>query len=714
MPNIVETVFSSKDTGIVETIDKINTKLPEIVRSSQAAGAGIDTLELKMRRLAAIASNHNVEISKADYAALRSKGIPAIDAAIEKIQRATDAQRAQTRETERTAEANRKVEQAASRIRAQEARTAQIARESSPATRSTQFAAPEVAAASAYERTAQGFDKATQGAQRLNRGASELRQSLISLSGVPYPEAANQLSKLLSGSLAGTVAITAIAAIGAAVVSQINSIEEATEKAVKNIREAANFGVSGGFDQRRKDLEELRDVLRELEERRALGDTNPEAAINERLQKIVKVEPGFRKNDLINAIFGETIRTGAAASETELRIAIEKQEKIINDFSDKQREKLRTQQDFLDARRANINPRDTKGLIDIEREQKRIKDLQGRYGIDDLNPSKAAIDAREKDFEDFVNKHAQGSDKIFQVDAKVNEAAIRAIRSLRDEYDNNPYVSLFDRANQRLQDFQQQFKGLGQEIVSQFAKVNDQVLALEIFKLKLNQATQISDTLTERAKLEAGLGGQALRDAQTRNQADRAAILKEIEDKRGAGTLTGAQQDALLAKLNNVGTQGPLQRVQQESVDRQIAIANSALASAQTAEQKRLAIESGLGATRDIGNLTASQVDARAKFLDQSLAIQQDALREQREREDRLANSQERFASALENFSDQFGQSVGILSGATDQLKDGVNLNIKSDDGIEFDLGSVDPNASFHQGRIGNTRSSGSSLTENF
>lgn len=703
MGNLVETTFSSKDTGVVDTIDKINSKLPEIVRNSQSAGSGIDLLELKLRRLSAIAANHNIEISKTDYSALRTKGIAAIEEATEKIQKASEAQRTLTKETERTAEANGKVDAAVARIRAQEKRTAQIATESSLTNRAPQFAAPEVAASTALERTSQGFNKAADGANRLKKGASELSQSLISLSGVPYPEAANQLSKLLSGSLAGTVAIAAVAAIGAAVISKINDIEEATKKAVENIRAAANFGIGGGFSQRKKDIEELRDVLRELEERRALGDTNPEAAINERLQKIVKVAPGFRENDLINALFGETIKSGAVTNETELRIALEKSEKITDEFREKQRAKLKGQQESLDLRKERVSSADVKGLAEIEKEQKQIKDLQSRYDIENLNLSKTISTERNKDFQDFVDKQRQGSEKVAQADGKANEAALRSIRALRNEFQNDPFASFYDKAEDRLLDFQIQSKGLGDKIVSQFAEVNNRILALDIFKTKLSLSSQLSDTLVDQDTL-AVLGGRGRQQQigqektgfinnqfdnqleigrlQGRNIDDAEALWRRIqviqENLSGrtaseaieAATrgLTVDQLDqagvrnARIGALSDIGQfqqedfrrQQRIRQIEDESRERQIAIAEKALRTAESPEQRRLAIDFGLNATKDVGNLTTAQVESRARLLDQSLAIQQDVFKQQAERENARLATDNRQAAATETL-------VGIL-----------------------------------------------------
>jgi hypothetical protein len=117
---------------------------------------------------------------------------------------------------------------------------------------------------------------------------------------------------------------------------------------------------------------------------------------------------------------------------------------------------------------------------------------------------------------------------------------------------------------------------VGQDLVDAFEQANDRIKNLEIFKGKLSHFAQASDLQTERDKLSAGLGGQGIRDRATQIATDRAAIISEIEQRRGVGNLTGQQQYELVARLDKLSQQSPLERINRESIDRQIKIADEA------------------------------------------------------------------------------------------------------------------------------------------
>lgn len=735
MPNIVETVFSSRDTGVVETVEKINNKLPEIARTAAAAGAGIDTLELKLRRLAAIASNHNVEISKADYAALRSKGIPAIDAAIEKIQKATDAQRAQTRETERTAEANRKVEQAVARIRAQEARTAQIASQSSPTTRVGQFGAPDAAAASALERTTQGFGKATEGAQKLQRGAAELRQTLFSLSGVPYPEAANQLSKLLGGSLTGTLAIAGIAAIGAVAVSVSQQVREQAETDLKKIQSLANQGLTGGLERRNTELERLQQIAQAAREARVVGG-NPAALISSQLaQEVPENEIKKSAREIARvftaAIASEDIAKGFFGDPQKLIVGIKSQYELelrINAIL----QQRKTIEDALGITR--------KKQLDLARESRKVEENL----VDHINSVFGAYQKESQEAEK-ARKATEEQQRHAQAQAEISVASLRA------QLSDNPYEKFYLQASTAVEQFREQNRQASEETLDQGEKLIKQLERINVLRERLSRAGQLSETIADIDRLSA-LGGRSRQqqigqertgflNAQFDNQLEVARLLgRNISDSEAVWrrvqtiqeTLTGRTaaeaieaatrgltpqqldqaglRNARIGALEDVGRfqredfqrQQRIRQIEDQSRERQIAAAETALRSAQSPEQRRLAIEAGLSATKDIGNLTVPQIESRARLLEQSLSIQLDVERARQARELNLLNAQKENTLALV----QVGNRLAAVEGALGNFKEGaLTIRIDNESTAAVDTGTVAGTTPFR---------AGNSLSNNF
>lgn len=657
MPNIVETTFSSKDTGLVDTIEKISNKFPEIVRGTQAASAGVDLLELKLRRLSAIAANHNIEISKTDYSALRTKGIAAIDATIDKIQKATNAQRILTAETLNTAAANTKVDAAVARIREQQARTQVIGDESSLAVRTPQFAAPNVAAANAIENATRKIDAAT-AAQKRFHGATLVGSQLLRQFGVEGTRAIevliNQFSTMgvtlkdlfKSPTIGYTFLLAGVVAAGEAinhVFSQIRENAEASLKRAEDFARVSRLGIRGDSTQTANELQDLYKIKAEVQKFTSAG--------------LFAEVPQLLRDKGLGALTPEQLN---------IRIEQAKRRNAALGLDTRSEEEIKAAEKLNEAEKQRVETG---------------KDL----------------------FKSKIEQYNQ-EDKL----RKIEQQAIANVSQLRAALADNPYEKFYIEAKSKQEQFLEQFRSASPLIKQQGVDLIEQLRQVNVFRENLSRGFQISDTITERAKLDAGLGGENLRENADRVQAEKQKILDEISSRRGAGDLTGAQQYELLARLEKLNTSSPLQRITSEAIDRQIAIAEKALTASQSPEQKRLALEAGINATRDTGNLTSSQIDARAKFLDQILAIQQDVLSQQRQREDsrratdeKLANSADRLAKAI----DTFEQSAGILSSATNQIKDGVNLNIKSDEGLSVDLGSVNGTTPLQ---------SGTSLSNNF
>lgn len=262
-----------------------------------------------------------------------------------------------------------------------------------------------------------------------------------------------------------------------------------------------------------------------------------------------------------------------------------------------------------------------------------------------------------------------GAEKVRAEALKLTNDLLQTEREARDQIAqlgrelnaSNPFVTAFSAAEARAEQFEAKFAGVSDSIRAQFQKTNDEVLALDLFKGRLSVAGTLNDLLTEKAKLDAGLAGQAIRDKNTETAATRAAIEQEIFSRRQAGTLTGADQNALLDRFSATFRQSQADQIARDATDRAIATTRAALASATTAEQRYAALQFGLGATSNIANLTTDQAAARGGFVDQMISAQQDYLKSQMETQRRQAESIAAHVTAMDNHSKAMAAFAGAL-----------------------------------------------------
>lgn len=286
----------------------------------------------------------------------------------------------------------------------------------------------------------------------------------------------------------------------------------------------------------------------------------------------------------------------------------------------------------------------------------------------EIEAAKKAEEARKKQISDFneLNKlKLDQSNREFEVQErqrKLSEGAGIATKQLSQQFDaaSNPFVSIFDQAEIRLDQFKKQYGSLGTDIVAKFAEANDKLKTLDIFKVNLARTDRLNDLLTQQEQLRAGLGGAGRRaDAQSvaEQQAD---IIREIETRRAAFQLSPQDQLALLAKASALGKTDVARQLEDEARARQIISAQSALSQAQGPAQQQIALERLLQVTSDIGKLSPEQVDIRLKALEQRIAIEPAAEQAKQQREDRQIAAQEQFTEGLKRFTETLARGLGI------------------------------------------------------
>lgn len=350
--------------------------------------------------------------------------------------------------------------------------------------------------------------------------------------------------------------------------------------------------------------------------------------------------------------------------------------------------------------------------------------------------------------EDFQQR-ADQINKQYRDTQKTIDASIQATIQAQGESDRKrqalgvlgtatPHELTEDAARKRQLGFLDQQKKTLEETTQEANRLNAELLRFANFKLSLSLKSQVSDTITQIDTLGI-IGGRGRQqqigqektgflNSQFDNQLEVSRLLGRNIDNAEAlwrrvqtitENLTGRTaaeaieaatrglspeqldaagvRNARIGALQDVGRfqeedfrrQQRIRQIEDESRDRLLGASQAAYGQARTPEEKRIAIEAGLNAVRDSSSLSPSQVEAKARLLDQSLSIQLDVLRQQQARESRLEASQDKFTTALEKFAEKFGTSVGILGTATEQIKDGINLNVVTDSPSEtkVDLG---------------------------
>jgi hypothetical protein len=780
MPNIVETVFTSKDMGVVDTIEKINSKLPEIARAAQASGGPVDVLEAKLRRLAAVADLYGKNISQAKFDELRSKGIPAVDELTQKILKAADAQRRLTQETKATTDQQRQLDDAVNRIRAKEARDRLIGATSSYAPeRAPQFGNPETAARTALKRLATGYDEATVSAQKFHgvtligsqilrqfgvegaRGIEVVGRQLILLA--EEGKSVKEIFEVLNSSkLLGFTALAA-GALGTiqVVKSIVNDIRETAEFTLR-ITEQANrvnfIGRQGGQSQVDSDLKKLEQAKKDF--LFFIGQNNLQRA-----EEILRTQVGAgggeeeiqraraKADALYNrrgnfggslaatvltgglALFSESTRrgiSGEGASNEEIRQAYAEVAKLQGDFhspellDQKLKEVAKTYSDFQlslykSGDRTNIFDTTRESLRTLAAETGHTKDLddfiaklvqagqEGKLGFDSVTQAVRV-------FKDGLESAHEAQQRVTKLNETLNKEFARenqrldkeeqqrhykeqgqiAVDTLRVALSDNPFDKFYNQAKVASEQFHEQNRKAAAEDLRDGLALIEQQKQLNIFREKLSSYGRLSDTLADRDRLGI-VGGSSRRDEIGREQSDylNRRFDNELETRRLLGqgidetealwrrvqtiqtNLSGRYQaeaieqatrglsvsqlnaagvlNARIGALQQVGQfqdedyyrQQRIRQIEDESRQRQVEIATAAFNSASSPEQRRLAVDAVLSALRDSGNLTTDQVDVKARFLDQSIAIQTEVLKRQQEREDARAKTDKELSEGI-------------------------------------------------------------------
>ncbi|MGA9768496.1 MAG: hypothetical protein WBV94_05610 [Blastocatellia bacterium] len=313
-----------------------------------------------------------------------------------------------------------------------------------------------------------------------------------------------------------------------------------------------------------------------------------------------------------------------------------------------------------------------------------IETAQGSKNREDIERELARVEERQRVLKEISEQSEQAKATFKQQDDQFKNTLQSARESIRqiglEVQSSNPYVKIFSDAKESLRTFKESVKSLPGLVrdtkIEQFEKLLDQRTSQNVFKESLAHQDRLRSLLEEQAKIVAGLGGQANRDRFTERDAQRDAIIKEIEQKRGAGTLGKDEHFSLLGKLNALDNVSPLDRLEREFTARRIASDQAALASAGDDPLKQsLALDRLLSHTSDISKLSEDQVNVRTDALKRRIEIENAAQEKKDAQEAEKLATEKELIPALKEFT------AGLLQGL------GISVNV-TDDAAKADLGT--------------------------
>ena len=345
-----------------------------------------------------------------------------------------------------------------------------------------------------------------------------------------------------------------------------------------------------------------------------------------------------------------------------------------------------TKNNILELRKLNEDVRKLIGIGDRDNAQRLIAEKLGpganaailqsllgqaelrarQLGLDNIEDPKLTAKIKQQQEErERLRKEANESQirraQALEQSDKLSESAAITIKQLSRQLDANPFDSFFDQAEIRLDQFRKQFGSLGDDIVNRFKQTNDQVLSLDIFKAGLAKQDRLASLLDSQEQLRAGLGGQALRDKFKERDSQRDAIIREIEQKRGQGLLSGQEQNSLLARLNALDNTSPLERLEREATARRIESDREALSRAGDDPLKQsLALDRLLSHTSDISKLSEDQINLRTEALQRRIEIENAAEEKKQAQEEKREKAEEKYVVTLESFIEAVKKGIGL------------------------------------------------------
>lgn len=459
------------------------------------------------------------------------------------------------------------------------------------------------------------------GADRTGQAIGLLGQGLTSIVGVPNSQAIGQIVGAVDQFQAvnagiesmgsNLVKIAPAADVGAAglflIKSVFDDIRGSAEKSlaiVERHNKVSRFGIQGGVEQTKAELQQLRQL-------------------NDDVNKLIS----NRDRDSAQRLLDEK-GINAAELPGRLRQSVERAKSLGVDTTD---------------------PKEIE--ITKRREEARKKE------ISDFNEfHRVKLEAENREYE------AQ------QRSIQLTKESQREITNLRSQLTDNPLARIYEVAEQRQQQFLDKFKEVPKTIKDEMKQLSNELKSLDVFKLQFDTFNKITSTQSQLEDARKNGGSSRLTEInsiQKRRDEIEAEIFKRRQE--GTLDPTAHRQlldefDQLGSKRlplfsPNEATQRGIDFGQKQL---QLGVQEG------NAAKQQIANDFIINSTNDVTKLTNVQIQARTEALERKLQQEEKNLEKQQKAADTIKEAAETFKKASDSLGEQVKKGIGLDLKVTD------------------------------------------------
>lgn len=453
------------------------------------------------------------------------------------------------------------------------------------------------------------------GADRSAQAIGLLGQGLTGIVGVPKSQAIGQIIGAVDQfqavnagieSMGGNlVKIAPAAGVGAAglflIKSVFDDIRGSAEKSlaiVEKHNKVSRFGIQGGVEQSKAELQQLRQL-----------------------------------NDDVNKLIGVGDRDSAQKLLDEKDINAAELRSRLNQSTER-------------AKSLGIDTTDPREIeVTKRREEARKKE------ISDFNEfHRIKLEAENREYE------AQ------QRSIQLTKESQREITNLRGQLSDNPLARIYEVAEQRQAQFLERFKEVPKEIKAEMQQLNSELKSLDVFKLQFDSFGKITSTQSQLEDVKKNGGSSRLtelnsiqqrrdeiegeifkrRQEGTLDPATHRQLLNEF-DNLGSKRLPLFSPNDAIQRGIDFG-QKQLQSGVQEGNEAKQRIANDFI----------------INSTSDVTKLTDVQIHARTEALERKLKQEEENLKKQQKAADTIKEAADTFKKASDSLGEQVKKGIGV------------------------------------------------------
>jgi hypothetical protein len=453
------------------------------------------------------------------------------------------------------------------------------------------------------------------GSNRTAQAIGLLGQGLSSIAGVPNSQAISQIVgaadqfqavnagiESIGGNFVKIAPAAGIAAAGLFLIKNVfDGIRESAEKSLAIVEKhnvVSRFGIQGGVEQSKRELQELRQLNDDVNKLIGVGD-------RESAQKLLD---------------GKDI--GAAELRSRLGQSVERAKSLGIDT---------TPPEILEQQKAQ--------------EENRLKQI---HESNELN--KIKLDASNREYE------AQ------QRSIQLTRESQREITNLRSQLTDNPLARIYESAEQRQRQFLEKFKEVPKNIKNEMKQLNSELKNLDIFKLQFDTFSKIASTQSQLEDAKKNGGSSRLSELgsiQKRRDEIEADIFKRRRegtlDPATQRQLLSEFDQLSSKRLPLFSPNDSAQRgIDFGQKQLQLGISEGNLA------KQQIANEFIINSTSDVSKLSDVQIQARSEALERKLKQEEENLKKQQKAAETIKEAADIYKKTSESLEEQIKKGIGV------------------------------------------------------